>query len=127
MVASRAYKYGDWALKIYHERDCILKVGDDADHELAWIGRPLEADGIAGMVALITGALSTGPLSTESSSTEPLSIENTALQAFLEASVSGAPDPRDLVDGLGLPTLDIGYAEFCETAADGWRHIAWTR
>ncbi|MFT5435162.1 MAG: hypothetical protein ACI9OJ_005879, partial [Myxococcota bacterium] len=56
VVASRAFKFGDWALKIYDDRDCILKVGADPDSELAWIGRPLEADGIAPMLTRLAAA-----------------------------------------------------------------------
>ncbi len=103
-VVSRAYKHGDWQLKAYHDRDLVFKIGDDPDHELAWVGRPLEAEGVGAAVTLFGG--------------------NAAFETFLQDLLAGRPDPRDLVDGLDLPPLSVGFHELA-SAPDGWTYAVW--
>ena len=44
IIVSRAYTYGIWECKAYLDRDLLFKVGDDPDHELPWVGRPLDQE-----------------------------------------------------------------------------------
>lgn len=105
VIASRAYKGGDWDLKAYHERDLVFKVGDDRDDELKWVGRPLDDERVPEVLELFGG----GP----------------AFEDFLKSVVRGRPDPRDLVDGLGLSSLSVGFEELAADPPDGWDHLLW--
>ena len=106
LIVSRAYKHGDWNLKAYHKRDLLFKVGDDPDNELAWVGRPLTVEGIPEVLRLLGG--------------------NAAFETFLDDVANARrPDPRDLVDGLGLPSLARGFPELAESAAPEWAFAAW--
>ncbi len=105
VVVSRAYKYGDWNLKAYHQRDLVFKVGDDDDDELKWVGRPLDE----ARVPEVAGIFGGGPF----------------VEDLLTTIVSGRPDPRDLSEALGLPSLAVGYPDLDETGADGWERHVW--
>jgi len=105
VLVSRAYKMGDWQLKAYHKKDLLFKVGDDPDDELAWIGRPLEEEGVDKTVALFGGGAT--------------------FEAFLRDVIARRPDPRDLVDGLSLPRLNAGFKELAAGPAVGWTYAVW--
>ncbi|MFT7623307.1 MAG: hypothetical protein ACI9WU_002490 [Myxococcota bacterium] len=111
VIVSRAYKspYGtvEWHLKGYHDRDVLFGHGDDGDHELKWVGRSLETDGIPKAVAALGG--------------------DSAIEAFLEGLIAGRPDPRDLEDGLGLPSLAIGFPEVAASQDPAWSRASWVR
>ena len=105
VLASLAYKYGDWHVKAYHEKDCVLKVGDGPDHELSWPAARLSPDIFDRVTTLLSG--------------------NEAFRGFLEDALSGRPDPSDLQDGLALPSLSTGFAELRASGRDGWTYAAW--
>jgi len=107
VLASRAYKFGDWHLKLYRDKDCILKVGDDADHELAWLPTPLTKERIDELMQMTQA----GP----------------AFQDFLEDALEGRPNPSDLELGLGLPRLSVGFAELAAGANEGWTQTIWVK
>lgn len=102
VLVSRAYRGGDWQLKVYHDKDCVLKVGDDPDHELAWVGRKLEADGIPALAQLLGGGA--------------------AFVQFLGDVLGGRPDPSDLEVGLSLPSLAVGFDEVRAQSLPGWTY-----
>ena len=104
VVASRVYRHCDWDLKIYHDRDCLVKIGPDPDHELAWVGRGLEPDGVAAMSELLGG--------------------NPTFTDFLEDVLTERARPDDLVNGLGLLPLTQGFSEVADRP-EGWTYYAW--
>lgn len=107
VLASRAYKYGEWQLKVYEDRDCILKVGDDPDHELAWVGRPLDEERLPEVAGKLGGGA--------------------AIEAFLRDVIAGRPRPEGLSASLGLPPLSVGFPELAADASvrEGWTYAAW--
>ena len=105
VLASRAYVGGTWQLKAYHMEDCVVKVGDDPDHELAWIGLPLDRESVPRVAAILGGG--------------------SATSAFLEGVVDGRPAPEELVAALALPPLDIGFDELSAGPGAGWRRAMW--
>lgn len=104
VLATRDYGYGEWQVKAYLERDCILKVGDDPDHELAWVGAPLDAERIPIVTSQLGG---TG-----------------VFEHFLRDALDGGADPRDLEAGLRLPSLHHGFREIREAGSAGWTYVA---
>ena len=44
VIASRLYAYDLWECKAYLDRELLFKVGEDPDHELPWVGRPLDKE-----------------------------------------------------------------------------------
>ncbi len=100
VLVSRAYKYGDWCFKAYLDRDCLVKVGDDPDHELSWLTLPLTPD----RVAEVAGKLAP---------------RNAAFERFLGSVAKGQAEPEALRSALELPPLTEGFAELRDRGSAG--------
>ncbi len=105
VVASRAYQHGDWELKGYIGSECILKVGDDPDHELAWVGPRLRAEAIPEVVSKLGGAV--------------------ALESFLNDALHGTHRPASFESWLGVPPLRQGFDEIHREAKSEWTFASW--
>ena len=107
VLVVRSYVYGDLQLKVYLEKDCILKVGDDPDHELAWLPVPLEQD----RVDKLREQLCAGP----------------AFSTFLTDVLDGRVDYRGLERGLNLRSLAVGFSEIQQAGDSAWQYLAWVK
>ena len=105
VVASRTYQYGDWEIKGYIGSECILKVGNDPDHELAWVGPRLRAEAISEMVSKLGGA--------------------DALESFLNDALNGNHRPASFENWLGIPPLRQGFEEIRGEAPSEWTFASW--
>jgi hypothetical protein len=105
VLASRRFTYGDWHLKAYLGRDCILKVGDDPDHELAWVGPPLSEDKIGELTDTLGG--------------------DAAFTGFLKDVLQNRHNPLDLIKGLRLPRLNYGFIEIRAGESAEWSYRLW--
>ena len=103
VIASAAFQYGIWDLKGYLDKDLLFKFGDGPDHELAWVGRPLDAEGLDAAERALGGG-----------------------RNFLQSVIAGRPDRRDLESELALPSLSHGFRELQSDPGDwtwaGWVH-----
>ena len=103
IIVSRAYAHGYWDCKAYLDRDILMKVGDDPDHELPWVGRPLDEESLPGVVQKLGGAY---------------------WRAFLEAVLRGRVRPRDLQDIIGVE-VTVPFDDVYQQAPE--RYLAWFR
>jgi hypothetical protein len=102
VVVSRFYAFDVWQFKVYSGRDCLLRVGDDADHELKWLPAPLAADKIPGLTTLLKGG--------------------SEFEAFLSDVIAGRPEPTAVERGLSQRPHSL---RFSRDGIDGWQYRAW--
>ena len=103
IVASRSYTYGIWECKAYRDRDLLFKIGDDPDHELPWVGRPLDAERVAQVAALLGGE---------------------EWRGFLSAVVQRRAMPSDLLAVAGVDP-QVTFSAALEASPD--KYLAWYR
>ena len=107
VVASRTYSYELWQFKAYLGEECVLRVGDDADHELKWLPRPLEAERVQSLAQQLHGGL--------------------IFERFLRSLISGAPDRQACRQGLELSSLDQGFPQMAARPSAEWHFASWQR
>jgi len=105
VIVSRAYQYGDWELKGYLGEECVLKVGDDPDHELAWVGPKLTTERIPKVV-------------------EKLGVD-AALSVFLQEALGGHCRPDMFANALNLPSMRQGFSEIHGQSLPQWTFASW--
>lgn len=104
VVASRAFKFGAWQMKAYVDRDLVVKVGDDPDRELPWVGNPLSADRVAEVAKSLGGGES--------------------WVRFCSGVTAGRPDHNELERAIGGASLRLVFQDVVERA--GRVYVAWT-
>ena len=105
VIVSRAYQYGDWQLKGYVGAECVMKLGDDPDHELAWVGPKLTQERIPRVV-------------------EQLGVEP-KFGAFLQAALMGEGGPDAFAKTLNLPSMREGFSELHSQSSPNWTFASW--
>ena len=85
VIASRAYLHGHWECKAYYDRDVLFNIGDAPDHELPWVGRPMDSESVPRVMQLLGGD---------------------EWHAFLERSLDSTATPQCLGDVVAInPTM----------------------
>jgi hypothetical protein len=107
VVASRSYSYELWQFKAYLGQDCVLCVGDDADHELKWLPPALKAEKIPEITSWLHG--------------------NAQFEGFLQSVIEGTPQRVSCEQGLSLRSLDQGFPQLASMPATDWRFASWQR
>ncbi len=105
VIVSRAYQYGDWELKGYVGAECVMKLGDDPDHELAWVGPKLTTERIPRVV-------------------EQLGVEP-QFAGFLQSALMGEGGPDAFAKVLNLPSMREGFAELHSQSLPDWTFASW--
>ncbi|MEC8025398.1 MAG: hypothetical protein VX223_15830 [Myxococcota bacterium] len=103
VFASRLYSYGLWEFKAYLDRDLQFKVGDDPDHELPWVGRPLDAERKIHVQKHLPGPI---------------------WSDFLDKVIDDSVVPNDLLRSLKVDP-SLAFSAAYKTASE--RYIAWYR
>jgi len=105
VIVSRAYQYGDWELKGYVGAECVMKLGDDPDHELAWVGPKLTQERVPRVV-------------------EQLGVDS-KFAGFLQTALMGEGGPDAFASALSLPSMREGFSELHSQSLPNWTFASW--
>ncbi len=110
-----AVRFGpEWRAKAYLDRDLALKVGQDADRELSWVGFPLDVERAPAVARALGRGFDGWVLEVARGRGDALGLD-----AALGASVTGLGFKQVLRDGAsGAGGVGV---------AGGWSYVAWAQ